>query len=211
MATHPKKLEKKQEGKALGLTFWQCFARNRLYSTSVPGIKPYLYIIPFFLAYFVLDLSLRFTYRGAGIVGVKFLPASLFTLGWALVFAGLVFFLPKIPRWFVRCVPLVTFVVIAITHSGFMSAFRRFFSFSVLTYGGTGEFMDASYIKIDWKVIVGAAIAVLLMMTSGRLLKVIPPKPVKASVLAGVAACLVGVGVIAFTHFHYFPVADTVI
>ena len=168
MATHPKKLEKKQEGKALGLTFWQCFARNRLYSTSVPGIKPYLYIIPFFLAYFVLDLSLRFTYRGAGIVGVKFLPASLFTLGWALVFAGLVFFLPKIPRWFVRCVPLVTFVVIAITHSGFMSAFRRFFSFSVLTYGGTGEFMDASYIQIDWKVI-------------------------------------------AFTHFHYFPVADTVI
>lgn len=211
MATHPKKLEKKQEGKALGLTFWQCFARNRLYSTSVSGIKPYLYIIPFFLAYFVLDLSLRFTYRGAGIVGVKFLPASLFTLGWALVFAGLVFFLPKIPRWFVRCVPLVTFVVIAITHSGFMSAFRRFFSFSVLTYGGTGEFMDASYIQIDWKVIVGAAIAVLLMMTSGRLLKVIPPKPVKASVLAGVAACLVGVGVIAFTHFHYFPVADTVI
>ena len=92
-----------------------------------------------------------------------------------------------------------------------MSAFRRFFSFSVLTYGGTGEFMDASYIKIDWKVIVGAAIAVLLMMTSGRLLKVIPPKPVKASVLAGVAAFLVGVGVIAFTHFHYFPVADTVI
>ena len=81
MATHPKKLEKKQEGKALGLTFWQCFARNRLYSTSVSGIKPYLYIIPFFLAYFVLDLSLRFTYRGAGIVGVKFLPASLFTLG----------------------------------------------------------------------------------------------------------------------------------
>lgn len=34
--------------------------------------------------------------------------------------------------------------------------------------------MDASYIQIDWKVIVGAAIAVLLMMTSGRLLKVIP-------------------------------------
>ena len=32
------------------------------------------------------------------------------------------------------------------------------------------------------------------MMTSGRLLKVIPPKPVKASVLAGVAACLVGGG-----------------
>lgn len=33
----------------------------------------------------------------------------------------------------------------------------------------------------------------------------------KGSILAGVAAFLVGVGVIAFTHFHYFPVADTVI
>ena len=148
MATHPKKLEKKQEGKALGLTFWQCFARNRLYSTSVPGIKPYLYIIPFFLAYFVLDLSLRFTYRGAGIVGVKFLPASLFTLGWALVFAGLVFFLPKIPRWFVRCVPLVTFVVIAITHSGFYECLPPvLLLLRAHLWGERGEFMDASYIK----------------------------------------------------------------
>lgn len=211
MAKTKNKLDKTQEGKALGLTFWQCFARNRLYSTSVPGVKPYLYIVPLFLAYLVLDVALRFTYRGAGMVGVKFLPASLFTLGWALVFAGLVFFLPRIPRWFFRCVPLVTFVVIAITHSGFMSAFRQFFSFSILTYGGTGEFMDTSYISINWKVIAGAAIAVLLMMLSGRLLKVIPPRPVKASVLAGVAAFLVGAGLIAFTHFHYFPVADTVI
>ena len=118
----------------------------------------------------MLDFSLRFTYRGMGIVGVKYLPAGLFTLGWALVFAGLVFFLPKVPRWFVRCVPLVTFVVLAITHSGFMSAFRKFFSFSSLSFGGTGSFVDASYITINWKVIAGSAIAVLLMMISGRLL-----------------------------------------
>ena len=71
--------------------------------------------------------------------------------------------------------------------------------------------MDASYIQIDWKVIVGAAIAVLADDDLRPVAEGHPPKPVKASVLAGVAACLVGVGVIAFTHFHYFPVADTVI
>ena len=206
-----KALDKNRPGQEQGLSFWQCFARNRLYSRDLPGLRPYLYIIPFFLAYLVLDFSLRFTYRGMGIVGVKYLPAGLFTLGWALVFAGLVFFLPKVPRWFVRCVPLVTFVVLAITHSGFMSAFRKFFSFSSLSFGGTGSFVDASYITINWKVIAGSAIAVLLMMISGRLLKVIPPKPVKGSVLAGVLACLVGAGLVAFTHIHYFPVVDRMI
>ena len=92
-----------------------------------------------------------------------------------------------------------------------MSAFRKFFSFSSLSFGGTGSFVDASYITINWKVIAGSAIAVLLMMISGRLLKVIPPKPVKGSVLAGVLACLVGAGLVAFTHIHYFPVVDRMI
>ena len=188
------KAARKLPGKDQGLTFWQCFAKNRLYTKDMPGIRPYLYIIPFFLAYFVLDFSLRYTYRSAGIVGVRYLPAFLFTLGWALVFAGLVFCLPKAPRWFVRCVPLVTFVTIAVTHSGFMSMFRRFFSFSVLTYGGTGRFMQASYIHIALKVVAGATVTILLMMTSGRLLKVIPPKPVKLSVILGLVAAVLGAG-----------------
>ena len=206
-----RKAARKLPGKDQGLTFWQCFAKDRLYTKDMPGIRPYLYIIPFFLAYFVLDFSLRYTYRSAGIVGVEYLPAFLFTLGWALVFAGLVFCLPKVPRWFVRCVPLVTFVTIAVTHSGFMSMFRRFFSFSVLTYGGTGSFMQASYIHIALKVVAGATVTVLLMMTSGRLLKVIPPKPVKLSVILGLVAAVLGAGIIAFTNYHFFPVVDTVV
>ncbi len=205
------KLEKKEPGKEKGLSFWYCFAHNRLYSQEEPGLLPYVYIVPFFLAYLVLDFTVRFTYRGMGIVGVKYLPANLFTLGWALLFAGLVFFLPRVPRWFVRCVPLVTFVVLTVTHSGFVSMFRRFFSFSALTFGGTGSFVKASYIKIDWRVIVGAAVAVVLMMIAGRLLKVVPPKSVKYSVLTGVFIFLVGVGLVSFTHIHYFPQVDTVI
>lgn len=205
------KFDKKRPGKDQGFSLAWCLAHDRLYSRDVPGLLPYLYIIPFFLAYLVLDLTLRFTYRGMGIVGVKYLPACLFTLGWALIMAGLVFFLPKIPRWFFRCVPLVTCVVITVTHSGFMSSFRRFFSFSILTYKGTGSFMNAAYISIDWKVVAGCTVTVLLMMTSGRLLKVIPPKPVRASVLTGLGAFAAGILLVVFTHVHFFPVVDTVI
>ena len=66
-----RKAARKLPGKDQGLTFWQCFAKDRLYTKDMPGIRPYLYIIPFFLAYFVLDFSLRYTYRSAGIVGVS--------------------------------------------------------------------------------------------------------------------------------------------
>lgn len=201
----------KPEGKAEGLSFWHCFKKAKLYSRDVPGILPYLYILPFTLAYPVLDFTLRYTYRSVGIVGVTYLPAALFTIGWTLVFAGLVFALPGIPQWFLRCVPLVTFVTICVTHSGFMSMFGKFFAFSVLSFGGTGSFFEADYIHIDWRVVLGATITVLLMMTAGRLLTVIPPKPVKKSILAGLAAFLVGVGLVSYTDHHYFPTVDTVI
>lgn len=199
---------KKPEGKEQGLSLGRCFAKAKLYSRDVPGPLPYLYILPFFLAYLVLDFTIRGTYQGEGIVGLDYLPAGLFTLGWALVFAGLVFALPTVPRWFVRCVPLVTFVTICVTHSGFMSMFGRFFSFAVLKYAGTAEFFDASYIHIDWRVILGATVTVLLMMTSGRLLQVIPPKLRRETVLAGLAAFLLGAGLVAFTSHHYFSAGD---
>lgn len=204
-------MKKQIPGKEAGLSFWTCFRKARLYSRDEPGLLPYLYIIPFTLAYPILDFTLRFTYRWVGIVGVRYVPAALFTLGWTLIFAGLVFALPKIPQWFFRCVPLVTFVTICVTHSGFMNMFGKFFAFSVLSYGGTGSFFQADYIRISWQVVVGAAVSVLLMMIAGRLLVVVPPKPVKKSVAAGLAAFLIGVGVVTFTDAHYFPTVDTMI
>ncbi len=202
--------EQKPEGKEQGLSLGRCFAKAKLYSRDYPGKLPYLYILPFFLAYLVLDLTVRGTYRSVGMVGLEYLPASLFTLGWALFFSGLVFALPGVPKWFVRCVPLVTFVTICITHSGFMSMFGHFFSFSVLKLAGTAEFFDASYISIDWRIILGAAVTVLLMMTSGRLLQVIPPKQTKKTLLAGLIAAALGVGLVIFTSCYFLPPQQTV-
>ena len=64
-----KKFDKTLPGKDQGYSLAWCLAHDRLYSREVPGLLPYLYIIPFFLAYLVLDFSLRFTYRGMGDCG----------------------------------------------------------------------------------------------------------------------------------------------
>lgn len=202
--------ETKAEGKEQGLSLGRCFAKAKLYSREVPGKLPYLYIIPFFLAYLVLDLTVRGTYHSAGIVGLDYLPAALFTLGWALIFSGLVFALPTVPKWIVRCVPLVTFVTICVTHSGFMSMFGHFFSFSVLKFSGTAEFFDASYISIDWRVVLGAAVTVLLMMISGRLLQVVPPKLTKKTVIGGLVAAAAGLALVIFTANFFLPTQETV-
>lgn len=209
MTTKPKKVktEWKNEGKSFG---W-CYRKAKLYSRDVPGLLPYFYVVPFFLAYLVLDFSLRYTYRHAGVVGIQFLPAAVFTLGWALVFTGLILALPAGPRWFFRCVPLVTFVTLAVTHSGFINMMGEFFSFSILSFAGTGEYFKAEYIHIAKKVVAGATVTVLLMMIAGRFLVVVPPRVRKASVLSGLGAAAVGVALIAGTHIMAFPDSDDIL
>lgn len=206
-----KKKEPRPEGKPQGLSFRHCFLHNKLYSRSGKGIYPYLYIFPFLLAYLVLDFTLRSTYDWMGVVGAGYLPANLFTISWTLIFAGLVFCLPGFFKWFVRCVPLVTFVTIAVTHSGFMSVFGKFFSFSILQYVGGGEFASTAYIHIARRVVAGAAVTVLLMMTSGRLIHILPPKQNNKTTAIGLLAFAVGVTGVNLTQKHYFPTIDTVI
>ena len=176
-----KKSEKKQEGKALGLSFRYCLLHDRLYSREMEGPIPYLYPVPMFLAYLLLDFTLRFTYRSGGIVGVKYLPAALFTLGWALVLSGLVFLLPLKGKRLSRGIPLGVFVGLAVTHSGFMSMFGRFFSFSAMTFGGTGSFFTAEYFRFDWKVITASVVAVLLLLLAGHMLNAAPPNLLSVS------------------------------
>lgn len=206
-----KKSEKKQEGKALGLSFRYCLLHDRLYSREMEGPIPYLYPVPMFLAYLLLDFTLRFTYRSGGIVGVKYLPAALFTLGWALVLSGLVFLLPLKGKRLSRGIPLGVFVGLAVTHSGFMSMFGRFFSFSAMTFGGTGSFFTAEYFRFDWKVITASVVAVLLLLLAGHMLNAAPPKVNKKTCLGGVGIMAVGAVIILAVHFLCFPKVDTVI
>ena len=186
---------RQQEGKATGLSFRAC-------------ILPQL---PLLLAWGILDLTLRFTFRGAGIVGIRYLPASLFTLGWLVVLAGLVFLLPGKARSLARWVPTLVFGLLALTHSAFMNIFRRFFSVASLTFSGVGGFVEVDYVQFHPPILIAFGAALVLTFLSGRLQKKYPLPVDKKPALLGLAAVVVGIGIIAAVHFLCFPKMDTVI
>ncbi|MBQ2926670.1 MAG: LTA synthase family protein, partial [Ruminiclostridium sp.] len=167
--------------------------------------------IPLVLAWGILDLTLRFTFRGAGIVGVRYLPASLFTLGWLVVLAGLVFLLPGKARSLARWVPTLVFGLLTLTHSAFMNIFRRFFSVAALTFSGVGDFVEVDYIQFHPPVLLAFVAALVLTFLSGRLQKRFPLPRGKKPALLGLAAVVAGACVIAAVHFLCFPKMDTVI
>ncbi len=185
-----------QEGKAShGLSFRACILPQ----------------IPLVLAWLVLDLTLRFTFRGAGIVGIRYLPASLFTLGWVVILAGLVVLVPGKARSLVRWLPTVVFGLLTLTHSAFMNVFRRFFSVAALTFSGVGDFVETDYIQFHPPILAAFGAALVLTFLSGRLQKKFPLPKGKKTALTGLAAVVLGAVVVAAVHFLCFPKMDTVI
>ena len=204
----PKKPTGKEEGRSLG---W-CMARARLYSRDVEGIWPYLYVIPLTMGWILLDVCLRYHYREVASVDHTFLPANLFSAGWICLMVGLVFALPWKAKFPFRCIPLMFCMACMETHSCFYNVFEKFFSLTSLTYtSGAGKFIKREYIHIDSPILTGAVFTIVLMMCSGRLLQVIPPRTTKRSVGAGLAVMAVGLGLILFTAGTWFPTVDTVI
>ena len=210
-ATKTEKKPKKPTGKEQGLSLRRCLATSKVYSRDMEGPLPYLYFIPLSLAWFVCDFVLRYHYRAVGVVGVKYLPANLFTLGWIFIMVGLVFALPGKWKWPFRCITLMFCMANMETHSGFYNFFGKFFTLSSLQYVGDGQFASREYIHIDGFIIAGAIATIILMMCSGRMLTVMPPRTHVWTVLAGVAAMVIGICLVADTQSHYFPREDTVV
>ena len=203
---------KKPSGKEQGKSFGWCLARARLYSQDLKAPWPFLYIIPLSLAWLVCDFALRYHYRWVGTVDYHYLPANLFTVGWTLLMVGLVMALPWKAKWPVRCIPLMFCMANMETHSAFYNFFEKFFSLSVLSYAsGNGQFIKREYIHIDRAILLGAIATIILMMCSGRLLQVIPPRTTKRTVAAGLIVAAVGGGLIGWTAHTYYPTLDTVI
>lgn len=202
---------KKPDGKTQGRSLGWCMARAKLYSRDVKGPWPYLYVIPLSLAWLVCDFTLRYHYRWVRVVDYHYLPANLFTIGWVCIMVGLVFALPWKAKWPFRCIPLMFCMACMETHCGFFNVFGKFFSLSVLSFVGSGGFASRDYIHIDRAILLGAIATIILMMCSGRLLQVIPPRTSKGSVAAGLAAMLVGIGLVGWTAHTYFPTIDTVV
>ena len=139
----------KPTGQEQGYSLTRCLATSKVYSREMTGPLPYLYFIPLSLAWFICDFTLRYHYRAVGVVGVKYLPANLFTLGWVCIMVGLVYALPRKIKWPFRCIPLMFCMANMETHSGFYNFFGKFFTLSSLDYVGDGQFASRDYIRID--------------------------------------------------------------
>ena len=206
------KKPKKPTGKERGLSLRRCLLTSKLYSRDMEGPLPYLYVIPLIMAWLVNDYTLRIHYDKVGVAGWNYYPAFLFTIGWICIVVGLVFALPtnglKFPF---RCVVLMFCMANMETHSGFYNFFGKFFSLSSLGFVGDGQFASRAYIHIDGFILFGAILTIILMMCSGRMLTVMPPKPHTWTVLVGLAAMVIGIGLIADTQRTYFPPEDTVV
>ena len=167
--------------------------------------------IPLVLGWLALDLTLRFTFQGTGVVGGHYLPAHLFTLGWVAILTGLVILAPGRLRSLARWLPTLVFGLLTLTHSAFMNVFRRFFSVAALTFSGVGDFVEVDYIQFHRPILLAFGGAVLLTFLSGRLQKRFPmPWGIKP-VLLGLLAVVAGACVVAGVHFLYFPKMDTVV
>lgn len=195
----------------MGLSFAACVLRGKLYSRETTMLRSSLYLLPTALAWLLLDVALRFLYRDMGIVGVKYLPAALFTVGWTLVLTGLVALLPGKAKWVGRWVPFVLFALLSLAHSAFVAVFRRFFSFSALTFAGVGSFVETDYIQFRPGIIVALLVAAALLFLSGRLQKAVPPRGGKRGVLLALLIMAVGAVLVVAVHSLCFAKQDTVI
>ncbi len=131
------------------------------------GVRPWLYLPFVFFSYAVLDLALRYTYRGLGMLGFRHPAAHLLTLGWCLILTAIACALPGRWKKAYLLVSIPLFAVLTAAHSVLRHLFRRFFMFSTLSFAQDGlAFADAQYIQIAPPVLLGIALSLLSLLAA---------------------------------------------
>lgn len=175
------------------------------------SIREHLYLPLCFLSYFLLDFSFRAIYGGFGVTPLLDKIPLLFTFGWSLLLSAAAFLLPGIWKRLYLLLTISCFSLLALAHGVLINLFKRFFSFSDLAFAGVGaEFADLSYIEIR-KLTLLCLFAVVGMMVLAAVLA--PRRRTRLGsrrALAGVAAALIGILVIAGTRFLFLRSPDVV-
>lgn len=129
------------------------------------GLRTWLYIFFVFLAYAVLDLSLRYAYQELGLLGFEHRAAHMLSLGWCLALTGVAIALPGIVRKIYMTLSVLVFVALTAAHTVLYGLFHRFFMFSTLAYAGDGmAFADSQYIKPNALVVWAIVLSVLFLL-----------------------------------------------
>lgn len=151
-----------------------------------------------FLAYFLLDFSLRLFYGSMSDVSLWAWQPLAFTLLWSGTMTAIAALLPRTGRRIFLLVTFVPFALLTITHCVLYQLTGTCFSFADLAYAGDGaRFISASYFRLRKGEWFSLAVCLALMLCS----VIFTPKArpgrrgrIVAAVLA--AACAAGIFVV---------------
>ena len=162
----------------------------------------WLSLLPAFLAYFLLDFSLRLFYGSMSDVSLWAWQPLVFTLLWSGTMTAIAALLPRTGRRIFLLVTFVPFVLLTITHCVLYQLTGMCFSFADLAYAGDGaRFISASYFRLRKGEWFSLAVCLALMLCA----VIFTPKArpgrrgrIAAAVLA--AACAAGIFVVHTTQ-----------
>ena len=102
-----------------------------------------------FLAYFLLDFSLRLFYGAMSSVSLWAWQPLVFTLLWSGVMTAIAALLPRVGRRVFLLVTFVPFLLLTVAHCVLYQLTGSCFSFADLAYAGDGvRFISLSYFRL---------------------------------------------------------------
>ena len=162
----------------------------------------WLSLLPAFLAYFLLDFSLRLFYGAMSNVSLWAWQPLVFTLLWSGTMTAIAALLPRTGRRIFLLVTFVPFALLTIAHCVLYQLTGTCFSFADLAYAGDGaRFVSAAYFHLKVGQWLSIAVCLALMLCA---VIFTPPTHVgrrgeiAAAVLA--AACAAGIFVVHTTQ-----------
>lgn len=162
----------------------------------------WLSLLPAFLAYFLLDFSLRLFYGAMSNVSLWAWQPLVFTLLWSGTMTAIAALLPRVGRRIFLLVTFVPFALLTIAHCVLYQLTGTCFSFADLAYAGDGaRFVSAAYFHLkvgQWLSIAGCLALMLCAVIFTPPTHVGRRGGIAAAVLA--AACAAGIFVVHTTQ-----------
>lgn len=125
----------------------------------------WLSLLPAFLAYFLLDFSLRLFYGAMSNVSLWAWQPLVFTLLWSGTMTAIAALLPRMGRRIFLLVTFVPFALLTITHCVLYQLTGTCFSFADLAYAGDGaRFVSAAYFHLKAGQWLSIAVCLALML-----------------------------------------------
>ena len=131
----------------------------------------HIYLLLVFASFFILSFGFEQIYLSVLNFGKETLVVpKTFNIAWCLIFTGIIWILPPIPKKLFMMLIISFYVLMVIADGVMLNIFSRFFSFSDLSFAGDGaEFMDGSYFQVRTQTISLCIASFLLMLLAAIL------------------------------------------